>query len=105
MQEQKFDELSVRSSKALEAAEKDAIKKLEARSRIHHEIELMKEEGKAMELSSEEEDMLKSFRRFKLRMRKQSEMFTWQTQRPHGVQIVSETAEIMHPMEGEGQND
>jgi len=96
MQGPKFEELEVRASNV---AELDAIKKLEARSRVHREIELMKAEGKAMELTSEEEDMLRSFRRFKLRMRKDGEVFTWQTRRPEGVQIVQETAEILHPAE------
>lgn len=96
MQEQKYEELENRASHSQEA---DAIKKLEARSRIHREIELMKEEGKALVLTAEEEDMLRTFRRFKLRMRKDGEVFTWQTRRPEGVQIVEETAEIIHPSE------
>lgn len=96
MQEHKYEELESRAS---ETAELDAVKKLEARSRIHQEIELMKEEGKALVLTSEEEEMLRSFRRFKLRMRKDGEMFTWQTRRPEGVQLVEETANILHPNE------
>jgi hypothetical protein len=96
MQEPKFDELESRAS---HVAANDAIKKLEARSRVHEQIELMKAEGKAFELTSEEEDLLRSFRRFKLRMRKDGEVFTWQTRRPEGVQIVQETAEIRHPAE------
>ena len=96
MQEQKYDELEGRAS---QIAECDAIKKLEARARVHHEIELMKEEGKALVLTDEEERMLISFRRFKLRMRKQGEVFTWQTRKPEGVQLAEETAEIVHPSE------
>ncbi len=96
MQEQKFDELENRASLS---SEMDAIKKLEARARVHHEIEAMKAEGKALELTEEEEKLLHSFRRFKLRMRKEGEIFTWQTRRPTGVQIVEETAEIVHPQE------
>jgi hypothetical protein len=96
MQEQKFEELEARASHIDEV---DAIKKLEARSRVHQEIELMKAEGKALELTSEEEDMLHSFRRFKLRMRKDGQVFTWQTRKPEGVQIVQETANIVHPAE------
>jgi hypothetical protein len=96
MQEQKFDELEHRASNA---GQLDEIKKLEARVRVHQEIELMKAEGKALELSDEEERMLHSFRRFKLRMRKHGEVFTWQTRKPEGVQIVEETAEILHPSE------
>jgi len=96
MQLRKYDELEIRAS---QTAEIDAIRKLEARARVHHEIELMKEEGKAMVLTDEEERMLQSFRRFKLRMRKDGEVFTWQTRRPEGVQLVEETAFIVDPAE------
>jgi len=96
MQEQKYNELE---SHASLSAEQDHIKLMEARSRIHGEIERMKEEGLALVLTPEEEDMLRSFRRFKLRMRKDGEVFTWQTRRPEGVQIVEETAEIVSPQE------
>ncbi len=96
MQEMKYTELEDRASFS---AEVDHIKKLEARSRVHREIELMMEEGKALVLSGEEESLLRSFRRFKLRMRKDGEVFTWQTRRPEGVQVVEETAEIIHPSE------
>ncbi len=96
MQEMKYTELENRASLS---AEMDQIKKLEVRSRVHREIELMKEEGKALVITEEEESMLRSFRRFKLRMRKDGEVFTWQTRRPEGVQLVDETAEIIHPSE------
>jgi hypothetical protein len=96
MQEQKYNELEDRAS---QSAEFDAIKRLEARARVHREIELMKEEGKALVLTDEEEKLLLSFRRFKLRMRKQGEVFTWQTRLPEGVQIVSETALVVLPEE------
>lgn len=96
MQEMKYDELERRASVT---SESDLIRKMEARSRVHHEIELMKEEGKALVLSEEEENMLRSFRRFKLRMRKDGEVFTWQTRRPDGVVVADETAEIIHPSE------
>ena len=96
MQEQKFEELESRASRI---SETDALKKLGARARVFHEIELMKAEGKAMELTSEEEEMLRSFRRFRFRMTKAAETFTWQTRKPEGVQIVEETAQIIHPSE------
>ena len=101
MQEQKYEELENRATEAelAKAENADFLKKLESRSRIHREIELMKEEGKAFVLTSEEEDMLRSFRRFKLRMRRDGETFTWQTRKPEGVQLVEETAEILHPNE------
>lgn len=96
MQEQRFDELESRASVSQEV---DVIKKLEARVRVSQAIEAMKAEGKAMVFSAEEEEMLWSFRRFKLRMRKDGEVFKWQTRRPEGVQIVDETANIIDPRE------
>jgi hypothetical protein len=32
-------------------------------------------------------------------MRKQGEVFTWQTRMPEGVQLAEDTAEILHPQE------
>lgn len=98
MQELKYQELEDRAS---DYAPQDEIRQLEARSRVISEIEKMRAEGKALTLSEEEMKMLTSFRRFKLRMRKDGEVFTWQTRRPDGVQIVEETAEIVHPSEVE----
>ena len=96
MQEQKYQELEDRAS---QAAELDAFKKLEARARVAQEIEAMKAEGKALVLSDEEIELLRSFRRFKLRMTKAAETFSWQTRRPDGIEVVSETAQIIHPQE------
>jgi hypothetical protein len=98
MQEQKFQELETRAS---ETGVTDQIKKLEARARVHQEIEAMKAEGKAFELSTEEESMLKEFRVFRLRMKKDGEVFTWQTRKPDGVQVVSESTPVLtHPAHG-----
>lgn len=96
MNQENFSELENRASIS---AEMDHVKKMEARMRVQQEIELMKSERKVFELTDEEEQMLLSFRRFKLRMRKQGEVFTWQTRKPDGVQIASDTAEIIHPSE------
>lgn len=96
MNAEKFSDLERR---AMPAEIMDAVHAAETRSRIHGELQKMKEEGKAMELSDEELSMLASFRRFKLRMRKQGEVFTWQTRKPEGIQLVDETAEIVHPDE------
>jgi len=98
MQEQKFEELENRAS---ETEGVDQIRKLEARARVHQEIEAMKSEGKAFELSAEEELMLKEFRVFKLRMKKDGEVFTWQSRKPDGVHIVSESTPVLtHPGQG-----
>lgn len=96
MQERKFEELEDRASLSEHA---DSLKQLEARQRVAGVIEEMKAEGKALELSDEEEQMLKSFRRFKLRMRKNGEVFKWQTRLPDGIQVTETTGAIAHPQE------
>jgi len=96
MQEMKYNELEARASLT---AELDSVKKLEARSRVRDVIDQMRASGEALTLSDEEERMLWAFRRFKLRMKKNGEVFTWQTAKPEGVQNVQETAEIIHPSE------
>ncbi len=96
MQEQQYAELEER---AIPAGITDQIRKMEARARIHQEIEVMRAEGKAYTLTDEEISMIESFRRFKLRMRKNGEIFTFQTAMPEGVQIVEETAQVIHPSE------
>lgn len=94
MQAEKFDELERR---ATDAEIRDVGKQVEAHMRVCAEIEKMKTEGSAVELSEEEMQMLAEFRRFKLRMRKPCEVFSWATRRPEGVQVVSDTAEVVHP--------
>ena len=99
MQERKYVELEERAAAVPEQAERSHLEKLIAKQRIRQEIDLMRAEGKALTLTDEEMDMLQSFRRFKLRMRKDGEMFSWQTRMPEGVQLVEETAQILHPNE------
>lgn len=101
MQELKYAELEMRASDAIlaEAERADVIRALEARSHVFSELQKMKDEGKAITLSGEEMDLLSSFRRFKLRMRKHGEVFTWQTRKPEGVEAVEESALIVHPRE------
>jgi uncharacterized protein YecA (UPF0149 family) len=106
MQEQKYSELEERASLSAEAAIPEGmtnalLRKLETRDRIHQEIEAMRAEGKALTLTDEEIDLLQAFRRFKVRMHKDGEIFTWQIRRPEGVQIVEETAQIVHPREAQ----
>jgi hypothetical protein len=97
MQERKFEELEDRATDHSLPA--DSLKQLESRARVVHEIEAMIAEKKAFKLSDEEMDMLTSFRRFKLRMRKNGEVFKWQSRIPDGVQIAEETGQIVHPQE------
>lgn len=104
MQEQKYSELEERVSRLAEEAIPADIpsalfRKLEQRNRIHQEIEAMRAEGKALTLTEEEIELLRSFRRFKMRMRKHGEVFTWQTAKPEGIQAVEDTAKIIHPNE------
>jgi hypothetical protein len=87
MQEMKYSELERRAAESAGAL--DAVKQLEARTRVRDVIDAMKTEGTAMVLTDEEENMLRSFRRFKLRMRKDGDVFTWQTRRPDGFQVGS----------------
>lgn len=97
MQEQKHQELEERASGI--PAHLDAVRFAEARARVASVIEEMKVEGKALVLTDEEENMLRSFRRFKLRMKKNGEVFKWQTCIPEGITIVEETGLVVHPQE------
>jgi hypothetical protein len=97
MQEPRFTELEERSR---QAGLKDMFAKLEDETRVKQVIEEMKAEDKVLVLTEEEENMLRSFRRFKLRMRKHGEVFKWQTRMPEGVQIAEDTGQIVHPSEG-----
>ena len=81
MQEQKYQELEERVTRLSEDAIPEGLanalfRKLEQRQRIHQEIEAMRSEGKAYTLTEEEISMIESFRRFKLRMRKDGEIFS-----------------------------
>jgi Zn-dependent oligopeptidase len=96
MQEPRFNELE---SRAAQSNLKDFVNKLETETRVHDVIEEMKAEDKILTLSEEEETMLRSFRRFKLRMRKNGEVFTWQTTILQGVTLHEETGLILHPSE------
>ena len=103
MQEQTIREPSSRSLTELaeieEIAERDLIKKLEAQVIVDRNIATLKEQGKVISLSDEEFDLLESFRRFKLRLRKNGDVFKWQTTKPEGIVITKETAEVIHPRE------
>ena len=96
MQERKYNELEERASNV---GMLDEIKNLEARTRIHQEIEKMRVEGSALALNDEEINMLYAFRRFRLRQKARVEHFSWRTERQDGIQIAKDTAEIAHPSE------
>lgn len=107
MEDRKYSELencavggmAEMDKRAMSFAMRDEIRRLETRAVIHAQIEDMRAKGEALTLSEEEIKLLESFRRFKLRMRKDGEIFTWQTRRDEGVVIASDTAEIVHPNE------
>jgi hypothetical protein len=75
MQQDKYAELEDR---ATVPSLNDQIKQLEARVRVHQEIEAMKAEGKALVLTDEEMRLLAAFRRFKL---EGGGYFEWRTPR------------------------
>lgn len=54
-------------------------KEIDASSVVDLQIDNMLKEGKIIRLSDEEERMLKSFRNFKKQVRKNGEVFKWQT--------------------------
>ena len=93
---EKMSELEARASAA---GLTDELKSLEARSRVLSEIERMKTEGSVLELSPEERDMLVAFRRFKARMTKRHERFSWLAQIGPGIEVVADTAFVRHPSE------
>ena len=95
MQEMRYDELERRAS---ETAQKDIFAKMETMVRVNDVVKEMIAEEKAFVLTAEEEEMLREFRRFKLRMRADRPMtFMWKTRRDPGIVIAQNTAEIVHP--------
>jgi hypothetical protein len=76
---------------------------------IKSQIEMMKIEGKALELSEDEIAMIQDYRRFRLRLRKapivtgtkaeSRQWFQWRASIPEGVELVQDTAEIILPSE------
>lgn len=91
-----YSDLEIRSAIA---GQLDAVAQLETSARVRKELKKMEDSGEALVLSSEEDSMLRQFRRFKLRMRKNGEVFTWQTRKPEGIEIVQDSALILHPSE------
>jgi len=99
MQEMKYQDLETRATELAKPA--DDLQRLTAMAHVRDTIDRMRESGEALTLTDEEQRMLQSFRRFKLRMKKNGEVFKWQTAVPLGVQVVSETANIVMPEESE----
>lgn len=92
MQTEKWDEVADRASRAItNVAELSAHQALRDRAaevvkkQVAEQIHQMQKEGRAFVLTNEEERMLHSFRRFKAALRKDGEVFKWQTRRTDGV--------------------
>lgn len=97
MNQDAYNELASKSSEDLDRVFSQ-ITHAQAVSVIHRQLENLKAQDKVLILSDEEERMLASFRRFKAKMRKPSEIFTWQTRQIDGVieapeQFLIENAE------------
>lgn len=66
---------------------------------VSRKLNEMVERDEVLIMTDEEERMVRSFRRFKLRMRKDGEVFKWQTARDPGVVAATDTALILDPQE------
>jgi hypothetical protein len=106
MQDQHWNEVAERGSRAItnvpELSESDFLKfraQTVIKRQVAEEIHRMQAEGKAFTLTDEEERMLLSFRRFKATIRKDGEVFKWQTRREEGVIEAPERVHIADPQE------
>lgn len=66
---------------------------------IQKRLDKMTESQQVLILTDEEDRMIRSFRRFKTNLRKDGEVFKWQTAREVGVVLAEDTALIHHPNE------
>jgi len=76
----------------------------EAERSIGEQFEAMKQDGRLLLMSDEEERMIRAFRRFKMNARKHGEVFKWQTRLPEFCEesrliVTEETALIRDPQE------
>lgn len=98
MLEQHFDELTERATDTV-LGEFPALQEA-ASVAVRGELEAMQVEDKVLILSEEEERMIRSFRRFKSKMRKPDEVFRWQTARDPSVILPEPEVLIQDPQEG-----
>jgi hypothetical protein len=70
-----------------------------AESAVTKKLDDMVKSGEVNLLSDEEARLLNSFRRFKLRMKKNGEVFKWQSSIDTGVMIAEDTAFVVDPQE------
>lgn len=92
MQEQSLRELETKLAQPLDDTSEDV-----TRRRARKQIAEMIQNEEVLVLTDEEERMIREFRRFKLRMRKNGEVFTWQTSKPAGIVVSSETGLVQDP--------
>lgn len=87
MNSEKLPELTERSAEGLESLfKREMMLQLGAKEAVMREIEAMRSEDKILELTDEEERMLRSFRAFRLRC-KPGGVFKWQT-RPEAAPLI-----------------
>jgi len=97
MNSEKFPELESRSSTAL--ADRFSAMKEHAEHFIHQKVQEMKDEGKAHELTDDEEAMLLSYKRFYAKS-KPGSVFQWRTPRvQQGIVLPPEPSLLVHPQE------
>jgi hypothetical protein len=98
MEGTKFEQLESNLSAEIERRATTLERKLEAQILAAREVERMKAEGEAHEISDEEVRMIRALRRFKARC-KPGGVFKWQTRPIEGVTIHEDTSLIQDPQE------
>ena len=97
MNSEKFPELESRASTSL--VDKFSAMKEHAEHVIAEKVQQMKDEGKAHELTDDEESMLLSYKRFYAKS-KPGSIFQWRTPRiQQGIVVPPEGSLLTHPQE------
>jgi|SRR6185503_16503563 len=102
MNAEHFHEAQAESVEALRDQLRDRFEltRREAEKVVADQLNNMTKDGRAVLMSDEEDRMIRAFRRFKANVRKDGEVFKWQTTKPlTGVAIETETALIRDPQE------
>jgi len=81
MNDQTLQDVGLRSTEALERRAATMMEALSARRAVENELEEMKGSGRILLMSDEEERLIRSFRRFKGQLKRDGEVFKWQTRR------------------------
>jgi hypothetical protein len=75
--------------------------KLSARPAMDAEMERRKKDGEVLILTDDEMAMIRSYRRFLLRVKRGGEVFRWQVAKPEGIVVAADTALVVAPNEAE----